>query len=68
MILGNTKICVYQFIFYQDEINDTKITQYCIIYGIGLCIKLNSYVAHMFYKLSFSHNIAVPISVNKNIY
>ena len=36
--------------------------------GLGRCIKVDSYVSHMFYVWSFSHNTAVPISINKNKY
>ena len=35
---------------------------------LGLRIKLDSFVAHMFYAWSFSHNTAVPISIKKNKY
>ena len=36
------------------------------MHGLGLCIKVDSYVAHMFYACSFSHNTAVPIAKNNN--
>ena len=36
--------------------------------GLVLCIKVDSYVSHMFYALSFVHNTEVPISINKNKY
>ena len=42
------------------------------MHGLGLCIKVDSYVAHIFYAWLFSHNTAVPIakknflSLNKN--
>ena len=38
------------------------------MYGLGLCIKLNSFVAHMFYPWSFSHNAAVLIATKQNTY
>ena len=38
------------------------------MHGLGLCIKVDSYVAHMFYAWSFSHDTAVPIAKNKNNY
>ena len=37
------------FFIYENESNDTNIIQYFIMNGMGLCIKLNSFVAHMFY-------------------
>ena len=36
------------------------------MHGLGLCIKVDSYVAHMFYAWSFYHNTAVPIDIKKN--
>ena len=53
---------VYQFIFDENDINNTKIIEYFIMYRLGLCIKLNSFVSHMFYVWQFSHNSEVPIS------
>ena len=38
------------------------------MYGMELCIRVDSYVAHMFYACSFSHDIAVPIAIKKNKY
>ena len=38
------------------------------MHGLGLCINVDSYVAHMFYAWLFSHNSAVPIAKNKNEY
>ena len=42
--------------------------QYFIVHGLGLCIKVDSYVAHMLYAWSLSHNTAVPIAINNNKY
>ena len=36
------------------------------MHGLGLCIKLDSYMAHMFYAWSFDYNILVPISIKNN--
>ena len=38
------------------------------MYGLGLCIKVDSYMAHLFYAWYFSHNREVPITKNKNKY
>ena len=38
------------------------------MHGLELCIKVDSYVAHMFYARSFSHNISVPIDIKNNTY
>ena len=43
------KTCVYQFIFDVNDSDDTKVIQYFIMHGMRLCIKVDSYVAHMFY-------------------
>ena len=46
------KTCVYQFVYYDKYSDDTNIIQYFIIHGLGLCIKVDSYVAHMFYHIN----------------
>ena len=38
------------------------------MHGLGLCINVNSYVAHMIYTWSFNNNTAVPIAIKKNKY
>ena len=58
--------CVYQFIYDENYSVDTEIIQYFIRHGLGLCIKLDSYVAHMFYAWSFIHNTSVPITIKNN--
>ena len=62
------RTCVYKFIFNENYSNDINIIQYFIIHGLGLCIKLNSFVENMFYAWSFSHNTSGPISIKKNKY
>ena len=47
--MGDTTICVYQLIYDENHDADTKIIQYFIMHGLGLCIKVDSYVAHIFY-------------------
>ena len=49
MVLGDPTTCVYQFIFDENDSNDTNIVHYFIMNGLGLCIKLNNFVAHMLY-------------------
>ena len=60
--------CVYQLIFDENDSNDTNIIQYFSMRGLGLCIRVDSYVAHIFYAWSFSHNTEVPIAINKKRY
>ena len=36
--------------------------------GIGSCIKLNSFVSHMFYAWSFINNTEVPIAIKQKKY
>ena len=36
------------------------------VQGFGLCINVDSYVIHMLYAWSFSHNTEVTIALNKN--
>ena len=50
MGLGDPTSCVYQFIFDENDSNDTTIIQYFIMHGMVLCIKLNRFIAHMFYE------------------
>ena len=64
--MGDTTTCVYQFIYYKMDNNDIQITQYLIMHGLGLCLKIYSYVARMFYVWSFSNNTEVPIAKNNN--
>ena len=51
--------------FPENGSNDTEIVQYFIMYGLGLCIKLNIFVSHMFYTWSFSNNSALSIASNQ---
>ena len=64
--MGDPTTCVYQLIYDESESDYTKIIQYFIMHGLGLCIKVDVYVAHMFYEWPFSHNTAVTKSINKN--
>ena len=65
--MGDTTTRIYQLIYDKNDNSDTKIIQYLILHGLGLCIKVDSYVAHMFYAWSFSHNTAVPISIKNTV-
>ena len=56
------------FIYDENDNDDTKIIQYFIMHGMRLCIKVDSYVAHMFYAWSFSHNTEVAIATTKKKY
>ena len=64
--MGDPAKCVYQVIYYEKDSVDTEIIKYFIMHGLGLCIRVNSYVTHMFYAWSFIHNILVIISTKKN--
>ena len=68
MGLGDNTTCFYQFIFDENDSNYTNIIQYFIIHGLGLFIKFNIYLSHMFYACSFSHNTSAPIAINQNKY
>ena len=52
----------YQFIYNEKDSFDTDIIQYFIMNGLGLCIKVDSYVAHFFNAWSLFHNTSVPIA------
>ena len=47
--MGDPTKYFYQFIYDKNDSDDTKIIQYFIMYGLGLCIKVDSYASHMFY-------------------
>ena len=64
--IGYPKTFVCQFIYHENDNDDTKIIQKFIMHGMGLCIKLDSFMAHMLYSWSFSHNTAVLIAIKKN--
>ena len=66
--MGDPTTFIYHFIYNKEDKNDTQITQYFIMHVLGLCIKVDSYMDHMFYEWSFSHNTAVQIDKNKNKY
>ena len=36
------------------------------MHGLGLCIKVDSYVDHLFYAWSFSNDTEVPMAKKKN--
>ena len=66
--MGDPTKFVYQFIYDEKYSVDTDIIQYFIMHELGLCIKVSSYVSHMFYSWSFSNNTEVPIAINNNKY
>ena len=66
MGLVDPKTCVYQFIFDENDSNDTKIIQYFIMHVLGLCKNLNNFVAHIFYYWLFSTNKEVPFDIKHN--
>ena len=66
--MGDPTTCVYQFIYDEKDSFGTEIIQYFIMHGLGLYIKVDSYVAHMLYAYSFSHNTTVPINKKNKKY
>ena len=64
--MGDQKTCVYQFTHNENDSDDTKIIQHFIMRRLELCIKVDSYAAHMFYVWSFSNNESVTIAIKKN--
>ena len=48
--MGDPTTCVYQFIYDENYNEETGIIKYFIMHGLGLCIKVYSYVAHMLYS------------------
>ena len=68
MGLGDTTTFFNHFIYDEHDNGDTKTIQYFIMHGMGLCIKVDSYVVHMLHEWSFGHNKEVLISSNKKKY
>ena len=64
--MSDTTTCVYQSIYDESDSDDTKIIQYFMMHGMGLYIKVDSYVANMFYAWSLSYNTPVPVYIDKN--
>ena len=48
--MGDPKTCVYQFIYDENDNDDTKLIQYFIMHVLGLWKKVDSYVSHMLYS------------------
>ena len=68
MGLGDPKTFVYQVTFDKQDTDNTHMIKYVFMEGLVICIKLNSYVAHIFYAWLFIHNASVPILIkHKNI-
>ena len=66
--MGDPTTCFYQFVYDENDSYDTKIIQYFIMHGLGLCIKVDSHLSHIFYAWSFSHNTEVIIDIRNNTY
>ena len=58
LVLGDNNTCVYKNIF-DKRIKLTHIFQYFIMLTLGICFKIESFVAYMFYDFLFCHIIAV---------
>ena len=63
--MGGPTTYFYQFIYDEKESVETEIIQYFIMHVLVLCIKVDSYVAHMLCTWSFSNDIEVPIYIKK---
>ena len=68
MVLGDPTTCIYQFIYDENDSNNTNIIQCFIMHGLLLCIKLNSCAEHMLYAWSLEHNKTLPIAIKQNKY
>ena len=66
--MGDPTTCVYQFIYNENENDETKIIQYFIQHELGLCIEVYSYMAHIFHAWSLIYNTEVSISIKKTKY
>ena len=64
--MGENTTCVHKFISDENDDDNTYIIKHFIMHGLGLCIKVDSYVAHMLYACSFIHIKGVPIAIKNN--
>ena len=51
-----------------NKIGKTQIIKYFLMLELGICIKLESCVEHIFYAWLFSHNTAMPVLFKKDKY
>ena len=56
--LGIPTTCVHQFVGFERWRQNSEVYQYFVFPGLGLCIRFESFVAHMFYGWTFAHNTA----------
>ena len=68
MVLCDPSTCVCKFILDQEYSDYTYIIQYFGMYGLEICMKVNTYAAPMFYSCSFSHNAEVTIATKQRKY
>ena len=68
IVLGNHKTCIYQLNFDKEVIDNTQDLQYFSMHSVGIFIKLNSYISHMFYAFPFHHNTVILILLEVNKY
>ena len=47
--MGDPTTCIYQLIYVEKDSVEIEIMQYFIIHGFVLCVKVDIYVAHIFY-------------------
>ena len=47
--MGDPTTFVYHFMYDENDSDNIQITQYFIMHGLVLCIKVDSYVDHIFY-------------------
>ena len=66
--MNDPTTCVYKLFYDENYSYDTKIIQYFIMHGMGLCIRVDIYVVHMFYARTFSNNTSVSIDTKKEKY
>ena len=64
--MGDPTTCFHQLLYNGNDNDGKEIIQYFIMHELGLCIKVDSYLAHIFYACLFSHDIEVPIYINKS--
>jgi hypothetical protein len=59
--MGMSTTCVYQFVGHQ--IKRDEVISYFLLDGLGIAMRMNSHLCHMFFGHLFSHRTALPIIV-----
>mmetsp|Transcript_7289 Transcript_7289/g.13285 ORF Transcript_7289/g.13285 Transcript_7289/m.13285 type:complete len:637 (-) Transcript_7289:103-2013(-) len=62
--IGSASTCAYQFVYRTESLKDEiELVQYFILAGLGVSVRMSSFVVHMMYAHTFSHMTAMPLVI-----